>query len=1035
MARIAQKVSTRRRNAGLIPPMLVVARSQLRQTWRLLTLIGISMVIAAILVCAVPLFSQLTITAGLRGTVAADPDNSLLIASGYAQTVSSDVLRSFHGTIDADVQNYVRPYLRPPSAQYLIMQGFPLLWPRGNPPTSSNQPPTVNPRTSRDTMSLIGAPPDLVLAHGKLMQGRWPQASGDVANTVEIALSADNARQMGLTVGQSVPMSFAYHLSQSGSFTRTLTLNVVGIFTIPTRIDTFWNASTFHSLPLGGQGGFGYQALVSPDALLATVDMLGRLSSAGQQVGVMPQGTNLLVVEYHLDDRRITTDNVDNLIGELGALQVAIADDFAGGQAIIGTSINGDAFNPNGALQHFRDRAVVPQVPVSIFLVQAVALVLLFIAMMTDLLVEGQSDAIALLRSRGARRGHVFGALALQCGVLGLAALLLGPALALPTAYLLGRQTLGRADYGALDALLRDPLSAMQSVRGYALAMAVAAVLTMLGAMSVAARMDMLSARRESARSTRRPLWQRLYLDAVIALIALLGYGASVYLSRSGVLDEQTSVILSPLSLIAPVLLLLASALLFLRGFSLLLRGGERLAARGRGAAPLLALSQIARAPNRTIRMTLLLALSMALLIFTQTFTASQAQRNADASAYQVSADFRGQPTTFLHPNDPLTPQWLATETRRYTDVPGITSASFGYATTLPQTTINADVSIQAVDAKTFASTAVWPWMPQSSSSQPTLTALMSQLVAMRPQNLQAAYIPAVVDANLWQALHLDRGSHHFTLLSSAGDNILSSGVEVSFVAVGQIPHIPPLADSTASGNSGSYVSKGILVDYPTFAASYAKQTNSRVPYPDVLWLRTRGDAASLAQVRTALGSGPLQLYLLLDRRSLLAELGRDPLYLDLIGVLNVCAALALLLALAGDLLTSWIGARQRVTGFALLRALGGEPRQIAGVLLWEQTIIYATALVLGLVLGLLLALTIVPVLVYTGVVVKANSSTLDTAEFFARQHVPPVLIVWPPSLVAILIGVAVLCGVAIVLMTRTVSRPSIGRTLRLNED
>ncbi|MGZ3677920.1 MAG: FtsX-like permease family protein [Ktedonobacterales bacterium] len=1030
MARIAQKAPVRRGNAGLILPAFVVARSQLRQTWRLLTLIGISMVIAAILVCAVPLFSRMTITAGMRAALATDPDNALLLASGYPLTVSSAVFHKAQDTIDGDVRSYVGPYVSPSSAFYMQMQGFPVLW------QTHEAPAQANPRTARDTMDLIGATPAVVTAHSKLVQGRWPQASSAGATTVEVAITANAATQMGLAAGQSVPITITYHQNQVGTFKRTLTLSIVGIFAIPARIDTYWNASTFQPVPRGMQGGYSYTALASPDALLAAIDALGLASSGGREAGIILEGQSQFVIAYHLDPMRISADNIDDLINELGQLQVGITDDFAGGENVLGAGFHGDAFNQGGALQRFRDRMFVPQMPVTIFLVESMALVLLFIGMMTDLLVEGQSEAIALLRSRGARRGHVFGALALQCGVLGLAALLLGPALAVPAAYLLGRQTLGRNDYGALATLMHDPLSAVQSVSGYALAMAVAAVLTMFGAVSVAARADMLSARRESARSTRRPLWQRLYLDAIIAVIALLGYGASLYLTQSSIYDEQASVILAPLSLIAPVLLLLASALLFLRGFSLLLRGAERLAARGRGASPLLALAQIARAPNRTIRMTLLLALSLALLIFTQTFTASQARRNIDAAAYQVGADFRGIPDNFLKPDAPPTRDWLAAETRRYSAIPGVTSATLGLVTTLPQSALDEDVSIQAVDAKTFASSAVWPSIPDRTAAQPSLATLMARLAAMRTPGLAVTSIPAVVDANLWQALHLDRGNHSFTLVSSSGASILAGGAEVSFVAIGVLPHIPPVADrSEGSGSRGGYTSKGILVDYLTYAASYAKQAGTKPPHPDMVWLRTRDDATSLVHVRTALNTKPLQVVSLLDRRVLLAELGRDPLYLDLVGVLNVCAELALLLALAGDLLTSWIGARQRITGFALLRALGGEPHQIAGVLLWEQGIIYATALVLGLALGLLLALSVVPVLVYTGVVSTGNDNAISNAEFFARQHVPPVSIVWPPTLAAILIGVGVLCAIAITLMTRTVSRPAIGRTLRLNED
>jgi putative ABC transport system permease protein len=50
-----------------------------------------------------------------------------------------------------------------------------------------------------------------------------------------------------------------------------------------------------------------------------------------------------------------------------------------------------------------------------------------------------------------------------------------------------------------------------------------------------ATRLDVLALRREAARSTHRPLWQRLNLVAL--LLALAAYGAVIYLNNSSVLD------------------------------------------------------------------------------------------------------------------------------------------------------------------------------------------------------------------------------------------------------------------------------------------------------------------------------------------------------------------------------------------------------------------------------------------------------------------------------------------------------------------
>ncbi len=61
-----------------IPSIVTLARWQLRQTWRLLIAIGLGMLLAVVLVCAIPLYVQVSLSAGLRHTLAEDPQNSIL---------------------------------------------------------------------------------------------------------------------------------------------------------------------------------------------------------------------------------------------------------------------------------------------------------------------------------------------------------------------------------------------------------------------------------------------------------------------------------------------------------------------------------------------------------------------------------------------------------------------------------------------------------------------------------------------------------------------------------------------------------------------------------------------------------------------------------------------------------------------------------------------------------------------------------------------------------------------------------------------
>jgi ABC-type antimicrobial peptide transport system permease subunit len=153
------------------------------------------------------------------------------------------------------------------------------------------------------------------------------------------------------------------------------------------------------------------------------------------------------------------------------------------------------------------------------------------------------------------------------------------------------------------------------------------------------------------------------------------------------------------------------------------------------------------------------------------------------------------------------------------------------------------------------------------------------------------------------------------------------------------------------------------------------------------------------------------------------------------VGILAIGSATAMLLALVGNLIASWLSARSRLANFVVLRALGATPGQVAGVLTWEQSIIYTTGIGLGAVFGILLSLLVLPYIVYTSVASSGAGSDLSSGQFYIVQDVPPIQVVIPISLAIILAVLIAICVVAVAMMVRVVSQPSINQTLRLNED
>jgi ABC-type antimicrobial peptide transport system permease subunit len=118
------------------------------------------------------------------------------------------------------------------------------------------------------------------------------------------------------------------------------------------------------------------------------------------------------------------------------------------------------------------------------------------------------------------------------------------------------------------------------------------------------------------------------------------------------------------------------------------------------------------------------------------------------------------------------------------------------------------------------------------------------------------------------------------------------------------------------------------------------------------------------------------------------------------------------------------------------MRALGSTPRQLIGILSWEQGIVYATSIILGLAFGILFSAIALPALVFTTVLTPGGSQPITTGQFFIMQNVPPVQMVIPYSFIAIALSILIIvCLAALGIMARLASRPSISMTLRVSQD
>ncbi|HVU67256.1 MAG TPA: FtsX-like permease family protein [Ktedonobacteraceae bacterium] len=1024
---------------------LTLARWRLRQTGWLLLIACLGFVAAMVIACVVPLFTGVATSSGLQSILQSDASRSNITLDAQTQGMSSSIARTVRQQVTPLVTQKLGEYQRGAAFQAIQEDNI-----QGVAPTSIEH---------LGYFSIYAPQLDVLKPALRLISGNWPV--DDPAN-LEVVLTSEAAQELHLAVGDQFTLQgdFSFEDIPGGPIDpRTaLEARLVGLIEVQKDAPLALHGSTFQPVVAGISKQF--TVVTDSTAFLQTLD---RLAAQWHSDAIYSYLGFHITWDYLLRTNDLQDNQIDDLTNRLFTVQTAVSN-YQNNQHLLQ---NGGApsfpyitqttiYSPQPGsyllldlLQQYSNRVALVSIPITILAVQIIALLLFFVSMLVNMLLDRQMAANALLSSRGASSRQIFWSLFMQGLVLCLAGVVLGPLVSILIVLALIANTLPAESVHIARQMISQPLQILGNIGPTAGGTLLAALLTIGLVVRYTSGLNMLTLRRETARTTRAPFWQRYYLDVIAAVVAFSGYGVSLYLaSIAHEVDITTQdLILAPLTLVAPIFLLLGCLLLFMRVFPLLLRFSGWLANRRRGATSMLALVQMARAPRQIIRMILLLSLTVAFAIFAQVFSASQTQRIQDIAAYESGADFSGDVANPLS----LQKLTLSQVITQYNHIPGVLSASADYTDqgeAVGSSGAQVTIQFRAVDVQSFERTAIWN-SQDSEQALPDLLALLPHVsVEQLPDGTQGQLVPALIDQSLANQLHLAVKSTFSTSLDYLGQSALNYRV-VAIVA-----HLPTVNSSTAASSSLS--PGGMIVDYQSFASVYintlkqqlqqnqdahqGQQTNPlssfRVPINHI-WLSTQDDAGSLASVRAALtaASSKLALTNLYDRRQIAGELQNDPFNLNILIILGIGSLAAFLLALIGNLLSSWLSVRTRRGSFVVLRALGATSRQIAGILLWEQGIIYAGAIVLGLAFGIVLTSVAVPVLVFTGLPAHGPMSNLSISDLYLLQHALPARVIIPFSLDLIFAALVVICLVALFTMVRAALNPSISNELRLNED
>lgn len=947
----------------------------------LLAAVALGMLVAVTLICTVPLFNSLILDTQLQQDVnTQDPSMRNVQPVVTSAQISSAMRKQTESLIPQLGQQYLGAFTSSSVTYYTVSDAMVLHRADDQLFNSVN-----GPQGQLQSWDFAKIAP-----HMDILAGAAPQSTA-TGDTIQVLVTKEMATDLNLKPGSQLQLwEFGAHQNQ-------ITGTVSGIWQPKSATDPFWNGELFSA---GGTESTPkvYPILVTGDDYFRTLsDFQGM---GGQQVWI-----------YRTDTSAINAGNMDTVRANLATFRSRLSGDA---QPISGVSGVGVVSQLDKIITDLEGQVSLLSLPLYVVAAQVVGLALLFVIAMAGLLIEGQGQEMATLKSRGASGTQLLGVFITQAVLLGVLSAVVGAFLAAALAIALVKYFVPA---NALASLPISPtylaqLASPRSVVGPALIGALLGVGAITFSALQTARMDVLAFRREQGRQSRPPFWARYYLDLVLVALCLLGYLELGQFGGTSIRAQMPGGASSPLLLVSPALLLLAGALLTLRLAPLAATMGQRMAARGRGFSAMLAFAQVERTPAKYLRMTLLLTLAVGLGIFAISYNASLQRNVQDSAAYTIGSSLR------LNQRETEPDSYAQKLQGFYASQPGVLAVTPVYRTVASTTADQGSqgLSLLAVDPSTFAQV-VNPISWRSDYASESLPQLMHDFQAnSSSQAGSSAPVWAIVSQTFAQQSGGLKVGDKFAL--TLNENVFGSTNFVVGAIVNDFPTLYPQ----------QYTDGFIVVSTSDFAqAVQAGNPNAGIVLgPNEFWALTDGSAAHEAAFKAYIASHAE--YNVDAIHSLHDEFVRaqsNPVSSGMRGLLLIGAIMAALLAVLGAIIQSALAARQRATQFAVLRTLGVGNRELTQILLNEQMVVYLFGLVGGTVLGALLVTATLPFLQFSDRPV--DPAFLGTPPYVLVTDLRALGVFYAALLVAFV--------VALVIAARYAATVGLGRALRLGED
>jgi putative ABC transport system permease protein len=581
-----------------------------------------------------------------------------------------------------------------------------------------------------------------------------------------------------------------------------------------------------------------------------------------------------------------------------------------------------------------------------------VVLALIFIGLTARISVQQYENETSILRARGTSRAEVM--------LLNLVESLVLFLIAIPLSLLLGwlAANLMNQTVSFLEFINRPIFAISFSGLNQTVLLGAVAVITLARFTPVIAgsRITIVQVKHEQSRGSRKPFWERFYLDFFLLIPGLYAFFVLRSWSQQGSVSigllnqSQLATVQQyrdPLLFVAPALFAIALSLVVVRLIPLIVRLLAAITSRLPGVWAYLSLQQIARRSQDHSSALLLIIIALGLSIFTVSTALTLDHWLYDSEYYKVGADLavkefivtssggggEGGPS----PSE-LIESFLPVED--HLKVPGIVGAtrvgkyngefSFGRG--------NISSTIMGIDRIDFPATAYY----RNDFSSENLGTLMNDLGL----NLDGVLVPTSLMTENGVAL-----GDQLAVSITVGTVTYNR----DFIVVGSYDYFPtvfPNDKPTLIANLDS------IFNYPEDVEGYQ------------MWLKLKPGAdpqAVIDDIRDRIGTNVGQVTVEGNALEAVQADQDKPERMGLFGILNVGFLLTGLMPGIGFLIYSYAALRRRFIQLGILQAIGLSVKQLIASLVSEQVLLMGLAILCGAGIGLVTSLMFVPFL-QTGV-------------------------------------------------------------------